>query len=118
MIFSFIVLFSLGPLRRMGWFLSKNFIYWMRMPFVVFFSIVWGILIAYLLHILILWQNPGLVIKIILGYGAGSYLAIPDYGLFDEHTLSEEAAIKNIILFFVSLSLFIVSSIAFAFFDS
>lgn len=115
MIFSLIVLFSLVPFRRAGWFISKNFIYRMGIPFVIIFSIIWGMLIAYLVHILIIWQNPGLILKIIVGYGFGSYLSIPDYGLFNENTLTEEANIKHAILTFVGLGLFVLSTLVFSF---
>ena len=118
MIFAIIVLVSIVPFRRMGWFISKNFLYRTNITIVIIASIFWGILISYLIHKLIIWQNPGLIIKIILGYGFGAYLSVPDYGLFNENTLSEEATIKHTIITFVSLGIFILSSIVFAFLDS
>lgn len=118
MIFAIIVLVALVPLRRAGWFISKIFLYWSKIPVVIIASIIWGSLIAYIVHILILWQNPGLIIKIIFGYGFGAYLSVPDYGLFAEGTMTDEASMRNTIITFVSLIVFILSSVAFAFLDS
>lgn len=118
MIFAIIVLASLVPLRRIGWFISKNFLYWTKISFLIIGTIIWSLLVAYLLHILIQWQNPGLIIKIIFGYGFGAYLSIPDYGLFAKNTMSDEDQIRNTLITFVSLITFILLSIAFAFLNS
>ncbi len=115
MTFVLISILSLVPFRRLGWFLSKNILYWVPNIFTVPACLLWGVSIAYLLHLLILWQDPGLVVKIIFGYLLAAYLSIPDYGLFDESTMPADAVVKNATISFSSLGSYIVTSIILAF---
>jgi hypothetical protein len=115
MIFVLISLLSLVPFRRLGWFISKNLLYWVPNLLTVPVCLLWGAFIAYLLHLLIGWQNPGLVVKIIFGYLLAAYLSIPDYGLFNESTMPPSAVVKNTTISFSSLGSYIAASIILAF---
>jgi len=116
MVFALIIIFSIVPLRRIGWAISKNILYVMPLLFSIVLTIGWAFLISYLLHILIRWQNPNIIVKILLGYGFGVYLAIPNFALFDLNTLPPEEIKRTAFIYGASLGMFILGSIFLAFF--
>ncbi len=115
MIFVFVILICVVPLRKAGWAFSKSILY--SIPLIMSFvlTMVWASLIAYLLHILIRWQNPNIVIKIIFGYGFGSYLSIPNFALFAQSTLPPEEIKRTAYVYVAALVTFVLGSLILAF---
>ena len=115
MIFAVVVILACVPLRRIGWAISKSVLYTTPQVISVFIAILWAAIVAYLVHALIRWQSPNLVIKIIFGYGFGSYLSIPNFALFDQSTLPPEEIKRTAFLYVASLTGFAVGSVVLAF---
>ena len=114
MIFVFVVLICVFPLRRVGWAFSKRILYSAPQIGSVALTMVWAFLISYLLHILIRWQNPNIVIKIIFGYGFGSYLSIPNFALFAQSTLPPEEVKRTAYVYVAALATFALGSVILA----
>ena len=76
-------------------------------------GIVWGILVAGAFRLLIGWQDPNLILKIIMGYWAGAYVSIPNYGLFAGGSGPDER--QDAIFSVVPFVVYVLASIAFAF---
>jgi len=115
MFFVVIVFIGIVILRKLGWALSKRFLYTTRNNKAILTCILWGILVAFLLHALIRWQNPNFWIKLIIGYGFGSYVSIPNYGLVNQSTIPDNIMPRHTMLYLLPLLAFLVSSIIFAF---
>jgi hypothetical protein len=114
---SSLVLVALGlisPFRRLGWAISKRFLYPAPVFIAVLNCVTWGWLIASGVHGLIKFLQPSVAIKIIFGWGAGAYIAIPDFGLFAEQSLSAEARRRRVLIEVLSLISYIASSILLA----
>jgi hypothetical protein len=117
MLFALIVVVALIPIRRTGWAISKGILYQVPLPVSVFLTMIWASLIWYMMHTLIRWQDPNIVFKIIFAYGFGSYLSIPNFGLFAQSTLPPEEVKRTAFIYIASLLSFAGLSIVFAFFD-
>lgn len=74
----------------------------------------WAIGLAYALRLFILAAQPGLLPKI-FGYGAGTYISIPNYGLFDESTIPESGMPRHVFIKGVPMIVYIAASVLFAF---
>ncbi len=72
--------------RKLGWVFSKVLLYPAPIFVDILVSIAWGAFFAFLTRWLIEWRHVGIIIKLML-YGAGAYVAMPSYGLFDESTI-------------------------------
>ncbi len=70
---------------------------------------------AYFTRRFIEWQQVGTIWKVII-YGAGGYIAIPNYGLFREETIPFEMQVKHQAITAFPWVTYILSSILFAFF--
>ena len=97
--------------RKVGWGLSKSVLYTSSMIISIFCCVAWGIFVALTIHKLIMWQEPGLILRIIMGYALGAYVSIPNYGLLVEgsipdHALSQHTMISNIPLVVYIMALF------------
>lgn len=112
----FILLTIIGMLigRKLGWVISKHFLYKTSNIISVLLCILWGISIAYLMYLLIIWQNPNIALKIIFGYCLGAYVSIPNYGLVNQSTIPENELAREYMIKLLPLLIFIVSSIFFA----
>jgi len=75
--------------RKLGWSLSKKFLYTLPSTLALSLSFFWGFITATGMFILISWQNPILILRIIIGYALGCYVSIPNFGLLDETRLPE-----------------------------
>ena len=117
MIFVLFTLIGMYFFRKIGWLLSRNVLYGANGAVVVFVCILWGAGIAYLLHLLIAWQNPNLILKIIFGYGFGLYISIPNYGLLNESSIPLIKKNRHLLIKAVPFFVFIITSILFAFKD-
>jgi hypothetical protein len=100
--------------RRIGWTLSRALLYWAPTIIVIAVCVLWGGLIAWLLSIAMGRLHPGLVFKV-LGFGAGAYVSIPNYGLIREDTISIEVFPRHQLISNVPLLAFILTSIGIAF---
>ena len=115
MMFVIIVLVGTVILRKSGWALSRSFLYTAHSAIAAITCVLWGIFVAFLLHALIRWQDPNIFIKLIIGYGFGSYVSIPNYGLVNQSTIPVTAMPRHTILYLLPLAVFLLSSIIFAF---
>jgi hypothetical protein len=70
--------------RKIGWRLSRSFLYTSSWTVCVILCLGWAIGVAYALRLFILAMQPGLVLKV-FGYGAGAYISVPNYGLSNEN---------------------------------
>jgi len=98
MIFFLIMVCVLYVGRKLGWSLSKNVLY--SAPIVVVFSLclVWGASLAFGIHSLIRWLSPNIILKIIMGFGVGAYVSMPNYGLFDGSTIPENEMPRHLLI--------------------
>lgn len=115
MLFVFISILSLYSLRKLGWFISKNGLYGSHIVTVVVICFLWGLAISYLLHTLVQWQNPNIIVKIIFGYGVGAYVSTPNYGLVSESFVPQEKKSRHLLISLLPFVVFILTSVAFAF---
>ena len=88
-IFFFITFIFMYFGRKLGWSLSKKYLYTLQLTLAITLSFLWGFIIAVCMFILISWQNPILILRIIMGYALGCYVSIPNFGLLDETKGSE-----------------------------
>ena len=51
---------------------------------------VWGVVVGYGMSYLIGATHPNLILRWIFGFGLGAYVAVPNFGLFNESTLHTE----------------------------
>lgn len=114
MAFFFGCLFSTWVGRKIGWSLSRHFLYTSGWVVSIILCLGWAIGVAYGLRLFILATEPGLFLKI-FGYGAGMYISVPNYGLFDESTIPQQGRLRHDFINSVPLLLFILASVVFAF---
>lgn len=62
--------------RRLGWSVSKRFLYFVPVPLVVTICLLWGSAIALAIHASIVWLKPHWLVKWIFGYAQGAYASI------------------------------------------
>lgn len=67
--------------RKIGWLLSRGYLYSAPWFGLVVVCLVWGALVAIAVQSLVHWLQPNAFVKWVMGYGAGAYAAIPNYGL-------------------------------------
>ncbi len=84
-LFASLLLMYLG--RKVGWAISKKVLYPAHAAIVLPLCVGWGAIVALLILALIRWQEPHIMLKIIMGYALGWYVAIPNFGLMDERTI-------------------------------
>ncbi len=96
--FFFMTLIFMYIGRKLGWTLSRTVLY--TAPPVVsgVASAIWGVGVAFLMFCLIRWQEPNIVLKIIMGYALGWYVAIPNFGLLQESSIPEEAKPRHLMI--------------------
>ncbi len=116
MVFVIVTLICSQLGRRLGWALSKRFLYFASPLSVVVASIIWGGLVALLMHALIVRYQPHWLLKWIFGFAQGAYVSVPNFGLVAESTIPEHAVLRHEILSNVPLLVFIIASVVFAFF--
>ena len=87
MVFFLITFFGMWAGRRLGWAISKDFLYSVNASLAVAVCITWGGFVALLIHALIVWQHPHWLLKYVMGFALGAYVAIPNYGLVAESTV-------------------------------
>ena len=115
MIFVLIALVGMYPGRRLGWMLSRDVLYSASSAVVIGLCIIWGAAIAYLVHLLIDWQHPQWVLKIIFGFALGAYVSIPNYGLVAEATIPQKNIKRHELISLLPQCIYILSSVCFAY---
>jgi hypothetical protein len=98
MVFFFIALVFMYVGRKIGWTLSKSVLYTASPVSAGIVSAIWGIGVALSMFCLIRWQTPNIVLKIIMGYALGWYVAIPNFGLLQEGSIPEEAKSRHLMV--------------------
>ena len=102
--------------RRIGWALSRNFLYSANMTAAVIACIAWGMLIACGVRALIMWQSPFWLLRWIFGYFMGAYVAVPNYGLLVESTIPHTEMRRHDRITMLPLWTYILTSLLFAHF--
>lgn len=101
--------------RKLGWWLSRSFLYSATTPVAVFACVIWGCLVALMIRGLISWQQPHWILKIIFGFALGAYVAIPNFGLVMESTIPDNTMPRHQLISNVPLLTFIVASVGLVF---
>jgi len=101
--------------RKLGWLLSKASLYTAPLPVVLVECIIWGGLVAYLIHALITWQQPHWILKWVFGFGAGSYVSSPNIGLLAESSIPDHAYARHFTITNLPFLAFILCSLLFAY---
>jgi hypothetical protein len=100
--------------RKLGWACSRP-LYSAPLSAVVPFGLFWGTTVAGSIRGFVLWQEPGAILRWVMGYALGAYVAIPNFGLLDEATVALEATPRHVLLKAVPLATYVACSIALAF---
>lgn len=112
----FIICCILGLLigRKLGWIISRNVLYPAPTSLAVVICALWGIGTAYGFRLMVTDLHPNIILAII-GFMAGGYISIPNYGLWAESTIPERVSTRHTIVSNLPLLVYIVTSILFYF---
>jgi len=107
--FAIIALVYMVVGRQFGWGLSKRFLY--TAPIVLSFigTVVWGIVVGWSMSGLIGWLHPNIVFRWVLGFGLAAYVAVPNYGLFQETTIPEWEQMRHAMISWFPLIAYLVT---------
>lgn len=100
--------------RKIGWWLSKRFLYLAPLSLTVIACLLWGVAIACFLRYFINWLHPGIILKVI-GFGGSGYIAVPNYGLFAESTIPGGERVRHELIFWIPTISFFATSAVLAF---
>lgn len=114
MVYVVLTLLLLFAGRKIGWVISK-YMYTANKGVVVLFGLAWGAAIALSVRFLIDQNQPGIVMRWLMGYALGAYVAIPNYGLLDESTIPAERLPHHVLLKGIPWLWYIVLSAIMAF---
>jgi hypothetical protein len=81
----------------------------------IMLCIFWGVGVAVLMRILLNWQQPGAVLRWLMGYALAAYVSIPNYGLLDESSIPEHAILRHKMISNLPLFSYIAAAVALAF---
>jgi hypothetical protein len=112
--FIFDCLMGMVIFRKLGWKLSRTVFYSAAWRVCLTLLVAWGAGIAYGFRHLVLWLHPGWILKT-FGYCAAAYVSVPNYGLIAERTIPGHAELRHIVVSQLSMVVFIVLSVVFAF---
>ncbi len=112
--FFIVVMVAMFCCRNLGWFFSKGFLYQVSTFKAASFCILWAILLASSLRWAIVVFQPGIIMRVV-GFGAGAYASIPNYGLIAESTIPPEGIPRHKLIEAVPFWSFIVASILLAY---
>jgi hypothetical protein len=110
--FAFAALVFMCVGRSLGWTISRAFLYPAPMALSVTGTIIWGLLVGVGMSNLIGWLHPGTVVKWILGFALGAYVAIPNYGLFAESTIPDSDLPRHMMISNWPLVTYVVTEFA------
>jgi len=100
--------------RKIGWSLSKAFLYSGPLLLAILICAVWGAAIAASLDYLIRSLTPGIIAKV-FAYGAGAYTSIPSFGLVADATVPPEAQGRHLLIEVLPFFVFVAVSVIAAF---
>ena len=95
--------------RKLGWALSKGFLYRAPVAISLVVAVAWGTGVGIVMSGLIGWLQPNVVSKWILGFFLAAYVAVPNYGLFAESTVPDSEQPRHTLISFLPLVAFIVT---------
>ena len=101
--------------RWVGWALSKAVLYTVLMAVYIALCVLWGVGVAVAMRILLNWQQPGAVLRWLMGYALAAYVAAPNFGLFYESSIPEHAVPRHIMISTLPWVSYIVAAVTFAF---
>jgi hypothetical protein len=113
MVFFFGCIFLVFMGRKVGWMLSRRFLYSHGAIASGYMCLLWGASVACVLQLMMLGTGPGLLLKL-FGYWAGLYVATPNYGLLAVNTIPPEMMPRNTMIGALPKVSFIAISILFA----
>ncbi len=110
--FIFISLVFMVIGRKFGWWLSK-LIFYPAPAFISFINLIgWGVAVAWGMDVLIGWLHPNAVVKWIMGFCLAAYVAIPNYGLFQESSIPDDKQMRHMMISWLPLLVYIATEIA------
>lgn len=95
--------------------LSRAILYSAPLAMVTVACVIWGALMAFLIHLLITWQHPHWIPKWIFGFALGAYVSIPNYGLLIESSVPDHAMFRHVMVSNLPYLIFIICSVVFAY---
>jgi hypothetical protein len=116
MIFFLVALVGMYVGRKIGWFLSKRWLYTSHVGLSAILCAAWGALVAWAVSSLVAWREPGLVLKIIMGYALGCYVSIPNFGLMKTETIASGTTARHLMISLLPLMIYGMWSVAMAWF--
>src|SRR5882724_234041 len=81
--------------RKIGWALSRSILYSASTAVTTLLCVGWGIAVASCIHILTALLQPNIIVEVIFGFLLGAYVAVPNYGLLAESSISTGARQKH-----------------------
>ena len=101
--------------RNLGWWLSKASLYRDPLPLILVECVVWGGLIACIIHSLITCHHPHWILKWVFGFGVGSYVSMPNYGLHVESSVPDHMKFRHLSITTLPFLAFILCSVLLAY---
>lgn len=117
MAFVIVALLGMYVARRISWALAREMY---SLPRVVIFllSLLWGLLVAYLIHLNIMWQHPYWVLKWIFGFVLGAYSSMPAYGLWSANSTPPGLEVEDMLMTLPPFAVYVMASVVLAFWFS
>jgi hypothetical protein len=100
--------------RKLGWTLSRHLFYATPSAIAVPLCLLWGVAIAYGFRRMVTGLHPNIILAII-GFMAGGYISIPDYGMGDVWQYGYGSATRHDIVSNFPFLTYIIASIVFYF---
>lgn len=116
MAFFFLTLLFMYIGRKLGWSLSRSVLYTAPVAAAVVLALALGVLVAFGMRGLLNWQQPGAVLRWIMGYALGAYVSIPNYGLLVPSSIPEAEVPRHNLISSVPELSYLATTIALAFF--
>jgi hypothetical protein len=105
-----LVLMMVG--RKLGWEVSKRILYPAPLAIFLIVGILWGVAVGVSISFLIGWFQPSTVMRWIMGFMLGAYVAISNFGLYAESTIPDSDLPRHLLVKTVSLVAYVVTEFA------
>jgi hypothetical protein len=103
--------------RQLGWALSRSVLYSASDWIAGLLACGWGALVAAAIRGLIDWQSPGAVLRWIMGYALGLYVAVPNFGSISEDSVPIHARERHNLVSLCGPATYVLASVAASFFS-
>jgi len=100
--------------RKLGWALSRHLFYATPSAIAVPLCLLWGVAIAFGFRCMVTGLHPNVILATI-GFMAGAYISVPDYGMGDVWQYSFGSATRHDIVSNFPILMYILSSVVFFF---